>query len=842
MKSFIPFSFIFLFFSIATFAQCTITSTTNASSLTCGSGFLSGCNGIVYIGNGVNPITISMNASLDLTCLGSIQLIIRNGATLDFSPGNNSLLLAAGSSLNFQSGSGLIGGSCNASERIKIGSVNIASCNGGGGATYDFSQLLSSGGYNVVNATITSALVCGSGSFTINAVASPSSGAVIKWYNVASNGTAIATGNSYTSPTLSSSTTYYVEATIGAVTTPRIAVAATVHSLPTTPIVVITPPTCTTVTGTITVTSPSEAGMTYSKDGTTYSNTTGIFSGVAAGTYPITAKNSFGCVSTTSSAIVAQTVATWNGLVWSTGSLPTSDQKIVFDGDYIARNDVTGCSCQVKSGVVDFYTRYNLILTKEISVSGGTLTFEDSSSLVQTNDAAVNSGTITYKRKTTPLKQYDYTYWSSPVTNFTLSQLGTNSLFFNYSPVANNWVAQSGSTTMVSGMGYIGRAPNNLNYSSPQIVETDFVGTPINGVVTVPIIKNTGTLNLIGNPYPSSISADLFLSDPANSSNVNGTIYLWTHNTAITNNNYTANDYAKYNLTGGVDTASTALSGGAIPTGKIASGQGFFIEANTALSNGSYTATFKDAMRISNSNNQFFKLANQSNTSIIEKHRIWISLSNQEGAYSESLIGYIEGATNGFDSLYDGKMIPSQTILSLYTMIGAEGYSIEGRSLPFDDSDVILLGYNATKAGEVTINLENFDGIFNYQNVYLYDKYDNSYTDLKAKSYTFTTAVGTFNDRFELRYTIPSLNTNILESTAENIKISTVNHQLIISSLLNTLSKIEIYDILGNRIYSKEQLNSNEYQTEWNAMATQVVIVKTTLENHETYTKKAIVN
>ena len=56
------------------------------------------------------------------------------------------------------------------------------------------------------------------------------------------------------------------------------------------------------------------------------------------------------------------------------------------------------------------------------------------------------------------------------------------------------------------------------------------------------------------------------------------------------------------------------------------------------------------------------------------------------------------------------------------------------------------------------------------------------------------------------------------------------------------LRKIEIYDILGNRIYSKEQLNSNEYQTEWNAMATQVVIVKTTLENHETYTKKAIVN
>ena len=842
MRSFIPFSFLFLFISVATFAQCSITATTNASSLTCGSGLLNGCNGIVYIGDGVNPITINMNASLDLTCLGSIQLIIRNGATLDFSPGNNNLLLAAGSSISFQSGAGLVGGSCNASERIKIGGATIASCNGGGGATYDFSQLLSNGGYNVVNANITSALVCGSGNFTINAVASPSSGAVIKWYSVASGGTSIATGNNYTTPTLSSSTTYYVEATIGAITTPRIAVVATVHPLPSNPIVAITSPTCTTVTGTITVTAPSEAGMTYSKDSTTYSNTTGVFSGVTVGTYPITAKSSFGCVSAASSAVVAQTVNTWNGVVWSTGASPTSNEKIVFDGDFLSRVDITGCSCQVKSGAIDFLSGFSLIITNELNVTGGSLTFEDSASLVQTNDAAVNSGTITYKRKTTPLKQYDYTYWSSPVSNFTLAQLGTNSMFFNYSPVVNNWVAQTGSTTMASGMGYIGRAPNNLNYSSPQTVETAFVGTPINGVVTVPIIKNTGTLNLIGNPYPSSINADLFLTDPANSSNVNGTIYLWTHNTAITNNNYTANDYAKYNLTGGVSTASTALSGGVTPTGKIASGQGFFIEANSALSNGSYTATFKDAMRINRNNNQFFKLVHHDTIASLEKHRIWVSLSNQEGAFSESLIGYIQGATNSFDSLFDAKTIPSQNTIAIYTMIGTESYSIEGRNLPFTNFDVIPLGYNTTTAGSFTINLENFDGIFNDQKVYLHDKYNDTYTDLKANSFTFTTAVGTYNDRFELRYSLPTLNTNSLANNPEDVKISAVNHKLIIFSNVTSIFRIEIYDTLGKLLFTKDNLNSNEIQTELNAMPTQIVLVKTTLQNQETIIKKAILN
>jgi hypothetical protein len=46
-----------------------------------------------------------------------------------------------------------------------------------------------------------------------------------------------------------------------------------------------------------------------------------------------------------------------------------------------------------------------------------------------------------------------------------------------------------------------------------------------------------------------------------NSVNLDGTIYLWTHNTAITNNLYTSDDYATYNLLGGVGT-NAALSSG----------------------------------------------------------------------------------------------------------------------------------------------------------------------------------------------------------------------------------------------------------------------------------------
>ena len=78
----------------------------------------------------------------------------------------------------------------------------------------------------------------------------------------------------------------------------------TVNAIPTQPTVTITQPTCSTATGTITVTSPTGAGMTYSIDGTTYTNTTGVFVSVAPGTYTVTARSSAGCTSPGRSATV----------------------------------------------------------------------------------------------------------------------------------------------------------------------------------------------------------------------------------------------------------------------------------------------------------------------------------------------------------------------------------------------------------------------------------------------------------------------------------------------------------------------------------------------------------
>jgi predicted esterase len=62
-------------------------------------------------------------------------------------------------------------------------------------------------------------------------------------------------------------------------------------------------PNCTTATGTLTITGPTSAGLTYSIDGVNFTTDT-VFDSVAAGTYQLTVKNGSTCTSPTTTAIV----------------------------------------------------------------------------------------------------------------------------------------------------------------------------------------------------------------------------------------------------------------------------------------------------------------------------------------------------------------------------------------------------------------------------------------------------------------------------------------------------------------------------------------------------------
>ena len=80
--------------------------------------------------------------------------------------------------------------------------------------------------------TATNVSRCGTGSVTL--VASGTN--TLNWYNATTGGSLLSTGASYTTPSLTSSTTYYVESANGACKSQRKAVQAIVNSLPAAPV------------------------------------------------------------------------------------------------------------------------------------------------------------------------------------------------------------------------------------------------------------------------------------------------------------------------------------------------------------------------------------------------------------------------------------------------------------------------------------------------------------------------------------------------------------------------------------------------------------------------------
>lgn len=527
---------------------------------------------------------------------------------------------------------------------------------------------------------------------------------------------------------------------------------------------------------------------------------------------------------------------------WS--NTPQISRAVIFDDDYNSVQNIEACSVLVKSGrTVVFNSAHHLLVQHEVVVEpGATLLFENNSSLVQIEPDA-NSGNIIYKRIAN-VKRYDYVYWSSPVDGFALNNLNALPTMAKYKwePTAantngglGNWVNATGNI-MTTGRGYITMSPASFSTSIASPFEASFIGIPTNGDITYPVSRGamtTTTLssytsangipftefddnwNLIGNPYPSSISANHFLYNNrvAAGGALNGFIKIWTHGIdpllGATNPfygsylyNYNPNDYITYNILG----ASCCPSVGDY---KIGAGQGFFVqmtEGNAASS----TVTFNNAMRrdgagVVQDNTQFYRNSENDYYPSPEKHRIWLDLVNMEANSDRMLLGYIEGATNGYDTYFD---VPCgyEQVLNIYSLTDNLFTKTQGRSLPFSDEDYVPLGYFAPVGGSYKIALAAVDGLFTTQSIYVEDLKTGLIHNLKQSPYSFSTDNGRVNTRFRLIFKNETL-ANETISYDSSIKITSNSNTIHIQSLAVPLEKIVIFDTWGRTVFSKDKIN-----------------------------------
>ncbi|SHN22498.1 T9SS sorting signal type C domain-containing protein [Flavobacterium pectinovorum] len=632
------------------------------------------------------------------------------------------------------------------------------------------------------------------------------------------------------------------------VSSPGVAFSVLINESPSAPIIgAITPASCTVATGSIALSGLPVGGTLTLYPGEIiepYSGTTVTISGLSSNTYAFTVSNGI-CTSVISAnAVVPSLVTNTYTTSWSNGT-PTADQDIIFAGDFISAGggvgDITACSCTVNTGVsVTIQALDTLTLTNSLSNNGGSVTFENNASLLQINNA-INTGNITYQRTTTPILRGDFVYWSTPVNPQRLidvSPLTLGDKYFSYN--GDRWAIINRNSYMLIGKGYSIRAPQNYSLTNKVTFTASFIGQPNNGDLFGETVS-AGKFYLIGNPYPSALDANLFLS--ANLF-LDGTLYFWTHNTPVVlvgAYRYNSDDYASYNFTGGVGIGTPAPTGtpqnnDSTPTGKIGAGQSFFATANNAG-----TVAFTNNMRLGGiDNSQFFKPENNSNSALPERHRLWLNMTNSEGAFKQMLIGYIEGATNDFESKYDGVTFDGNPYLDFYSIANDNKYVIQGRSLPFTDKDIVPLGYRSTIAGDFTISIDHVDGDLRNHAIYIEDKVTNTVHNLKSSNYTFSTATGTYTDRFVLTYVNKTLGLGEFEANDKNVLVAVHNKVITITSGTEKVDTVYIYDLTGKMIYKTANLSDTVVKIDNLKVKNQVLLVKVILDTNETKTYKIV--
>ena len=541
---------------------------------------------------------------------------------------------------------------------------------------------------------------------------------------------------------------------------------------------------------------------------------------------------------------VTATTTIWDGSTWSNGT-PDSTLEAVITGTYATgtNGDITAKKLTVSSGSLTINSGGYVNVANEVvnNAGAGGIVIENDANLIQVNNTT-NTGNAAVKRNSNPLSRLDYTLWSSPVANQNLlafspltsntsvvtTPITTVNRFYTYDSATNFYVAipdpAFATTTFAKGKGYLIRMPNTA-VAAPG-TET------FNGVFTG--VLNNGDINLtgltpgqyvaVGNPYPSNIRAIDFINANLDALN-GGTLYLWRKKNGEA---IVTSAYATMNKTGVTVGASTG-DVGILPNGYIAVGQGFI---TTVPPSG--TIAFNNGMRTTNTTTFLRTKA------AAQPDRVWINLTNTDGAFSQMLVGYMDGATTGFDAGIDGKYI-NDAATALTSDIAGEEYVIQGRPV-FSDTDVVNLNFKAIDAGTYTIAKDHVDGLFaTGQDIYLVDKTTGTETNLQKEAYTFTAAAGVNNTRFQLTYkTSASLKVNDLAFDENSISVYKQNGVLNINAGNTTMKSVKVFDFTGRLVLEQKSVNATTTSLRNLAAVKQALLIQITSDDNRVVTKKAI--
>jgi hypothetical protein len=182
-------------------------------------------------------------------------------------------------------------------------------------------------------------------------------------------------------------------------------------------------------------------------------------------------------------------------------------------------------------------------------------------------------------------------------------------------------------------------------------------------------------------------------------------------------------------------------------------------------------------------------------------------------------VGVDTNATDGFDLGYDAAL-NDYNLEDMYWLIDDKEYVIQGVS-NFDLAQVLKLGVRIEEEGELLIKINELENVSEEVNIYLKDKIDSTYHDLRKSDFKLTLEKGEIKDRFALVFQKekdpepdpepepnpiekpnPDLPNPLPPGTIDVVFAENEHQLLILNPYEMQIEQVEIYNLLGQRIES----------------------------------------
>lgn len=444
---------------------------------------------------------------------------------------------------------------------------------------------------------------------------------------------------------------------------------------------------------------------------------------------------------------------------WDGNAVPTDSADVVIPDDLLAYNveinsdvivndlNLFDNNLTVNPGAsLVIYGTLTMGALSDLTTNSGNVILMEGANIIQDLTADI-TGNVEMRRDGKTNDRV-YNYWSSPVDfetyrdvflSFPGNDVDSNDMYW-FDDTAQNadtsgsnsgWTLVNPDDTIPTARGFLATGIEGDNGTPTRA----FVGAANNGAISLDLnigaLVNGSYFVLTGNPYPSAISLDLFLTTNTLISDV----YLWDDNNGI---NYRS-DYITANSLG-----ASGGNSGVTDVDYIATSQGFFVDAGP-LGLGSVAINFNNAMRVAANNGDFYRHSKP-------YERFYLNVETPDLQYgNQTLIGFHPMGTPGKDLNLDSRKLKGNPYVSLYSLMDAEPdyiFAIQALN-ELVDSVLVPLGIELTISDSLVFSLST-SNLGEHSQVFLHDFETNQRIPLLTQTYKVYLSQGVYEGRFAL--------------------------------------------------------------------------------------------